>query len=334
VIFVSNGRLKNAKQIRKKLGTFLRKSFYFLLLTPLVLGSYVLSDSIQAEPTVLTVIVTASSFIVAIITGFLINSYYSIKQLRWEKLNRFADLQNQLKDYTESFYWFTHTITQSYNLDWKFPVPIEKLIRDDEWWCKDDSVAVLFIRYLRDFAGNPYDIPDFEIKHAIIREDRLDQMQNYMYGAAGLLTRYKHFKHILKSFNLPDTNDLDKVVITNDPCAEFAAKRLKKEGNPRTLGFWQALIEECTELLDRMKANGKFIYSFNVLEIKQLGLNLLFLSAFGILLPISVLIASDLLPPSCQSFLTIASAAGFMLYFVLGVSSIFSKLSSQRLSYS
>ena len=268
-------------------------------------------------------------------TGFLINSYYSIKQMRWEKLNRFADLQNQLRNYAVAFFWLTDSITRNHNLDWRFPESIEKLERDTDWISKnDDSVAVMFVRYLKDIAGISTDIPDFELNHAIIQKDRLERMHGYISHASGVLTRYKWFKHILRSFKLSDTNNLAKVFITNDLNVESAVRKLKKEKEDfRTLEFWSARIDECEEILARMKANGKFVYSFNVFEIKIFGLNLLFLSVFGILLPITVLIVNDSLPPHYQSFLTILSSVGFMLYFIFGISRIFLKLSSSQLSY-
>ena len=334
--FVNKSRSKKIKQVRKKLGTFLIKSSYFIFLPFIFLGSYVISNSIQAETVVLTVIVTASSFIVAIMTGFLINSYYSIQQLRWEKLNRFTELQNQLRNYAEAFYQLTDAITRDHDLDWRFPESIEKLKDDSDWiYNDDDSVAIMFVRCLKDFAGLPHQIPDFELEHAIITEGRLEHMHDYIIQASSLLARYKWFKYILKSFKLPDTNNLDEVIITRHKFVEFAARKLKKEKeNFWTLEFWEIQINKCEEILARMKATGKFVYSFNTFEIKRLGLNLLFLSVFGILLPITVLIANDSVPPYHQSFLTIVSGVGFMFYFILGVSRIYLKLSSSQLSYS
>ena len=334
--FVNKSRSEKIKQVRKKLGIFLAKNFYFIFLPFILLVSYAISNSIQTETAVLTVIVTASSFIVAIMAGFLINSYYSIKQLRWDKLNRFTDLQNQLRNYSEAFYWLTDAITRDHDLNWRFPESIEKLEHDSDWiYRDDDSVAIMFVRYLKGFAGLPHQIPDFELDHTIITENRLEQMHDYIIHTSGLLARYKWFKYILKAFKLPDTNNLDKVIITRHKFVEFAARKLKKEKeNFRTLGFWEAQINECEEILARMKATGKFVYSFNTFEIKRLGLNLLFLSVFGILLPITVLIANDSIQPYYQSLLTIVSGVGFMLYFILGVSRIYLKLSSSQLSYS
>ena len=321
---------------RKKLRIFLIKNYFFVFLPFVFLGSYVISNLIQAEAAVLTVLVTASSFIVAIMGGFLINSHYSIKRLRWEKLDRFADLQNQLRNYTDALFWLTKSITDKHSLNWRFPESIEALRHDSDWNYEDsDSVAVMFVRYLRDGAGLSSSIPDFELDHAIIPEDRLEEMHDYIINASALLARYKWFKHILKSLKLPDTNNLDEVIITNDSFVESIARRLKKENEGfKTLGFWERRIDECGDILARMKANGKFVYSFNVLEIKQLGLNLLFLSAFGILLPITMLIANDSIQPYYQSLLTIVSGVGFMLYFIVGVSITYLKLSSTQLSYS
>ena len=301
-----------------------------------ILVCYGVSSSIQVETTILPVIVTASSFIVAIMVGFSINSYYSVKQLRWEKLTRFTELQNQLRDYADAFYWLSDSITRDHELNWRFSDSIEKLRLDSDWIYKDDdSVAVMFVRYLKDFAGTPDQIPDFELKQAIIPEKRLEQMHDYIMNAGALLARYKWFKHILTALKLPDTNDLDKVIITNHEFAEFGARKLKKEKeNFRTLGFWEVQINNCEKILDRMKANGKFVYSFNTFEIKRMGLNLLFLSAFGILLPITILMVNDSLSVHYQSFFTIVSGVGFMVYFILGVSRIYLKLSSSQLSYS
>ena len=268
-------------------------------------------------------------------TGFIINSYYNIKRLRWEKLDRFVDLQNQLRNYAEAFFWLTKSITDNHHLNWRFSESIEALRRDIDWNFEgDDSVAVMFVRYLNNVARLPHNIPDFELDHKIISEDRLEQMHDYIIYADALLTRYKHFKYILKSFKLPDTSNLDTVIIANDSSVEFAARILKKENEGfKTLGFWEARIVECEEILARMKANGKFVYSFNIFEIKLLGLNLLFLSAFGILLPITMLIANDSIQPYYQSLLTIVSGVGFMLYFIVGISITFLKLSSTRLDY-
>ena len=334
--FVNKNRSKKIKQARKKLEIFLIKNSYFIFLPYILLGSYAISNLIQTETAVLTVIVTASSFIVAIIAGFLINSYYGIKQLRWDKLNRFTELQNQLRDYAEAFYWLTDSITRDHDLDWRLPESIEKLECDSDWLYRDDdSTAVMFVRYLRDFAGFSHQIPDFELDRAVIPENRLEQMHDYIIHAGGLLARYKWFKYILKSFKLPDTNNLDKVIITRHQFVEFAARKLKKENESfKTLGFWEAQIHKCEEILARMKANGKFVYSFNTFEIKQLGLNLLFISVFGILLPITVLIVNDSIPPYYQSLLTIVSGVGFMFYFIFSIYMIHLKLSSPQLSYS
>ena len=302
--FVNKSRSEKIKQGRKKLGMFLIENSYFIFLPFILLGSYAISNSIQTETAVLTVIVTASSFIVAIMAGFLINSYYGIKQLRWEKLNRFTNLQNQLRNYAEAFYWLTDALIRDYDLDWRFPESIEKLEHDSDWISRDgDFTAIMFVRYLKDFAGLPSQIPDFELNHAVIPEDRLEQMYDYISRAGGLLMRYKWFKYILKSFKLPDTNNLDQVIITRHQFVEFAARKLKKENeNFKTLGFWEVQINECEEILARMKANGKFVYSFNIFEIKRLGLNPLFLSVFGILLPITVLIANDSIQPFINHF--------------------------------
>lgn len=332
---MSKSRSEKAKRVRKKIRAFLYKGFYFILLPPILLGSYALSDSIHVKTDVLSVIVTASSFIAAIITGFLLQSHYRIKDARLEKLSRFADLQNRLREYAWAFWHLTFSLTRTYALNWRFPDSIEKLERDEDWnRNNEDSVAIMFVRYLKDFAERPNSIPDFELTQTIIPESRLEQMHRYMAGAAGILARHKHFKYILKSFKLPDTSDLDRVIITNDLQIKNAVKRLKKGNqNFNTLGFWEARIGECLEILARMKMNGRFVYSFGAVEIKQLGLNLLFLSAFGILLPITVLIANGAMPASCQSFLTIVSGVGFMVYFVVGLHKTFSKLSSSQLSY-
>lgn len=213
--FVNKSRSEKIKRIRKKLGMFLSKNFYVIFLPFILLGSYAISNSIQTETAVLTVIVTASSFIVAIMTGFLINSYYGIKQLRLEKLNRFTDLQNQLRNHADAFYWLADAITRDHDLDWRFPESIEKLHDLDYIYKGGDSVAVMFVRYLRDFTGQPRrQIPDFELYPEIIQENRLEQMHGYISQAVVLLAKYKWFKHILKSFKLPDTNNLDEVIIT------------------------------------------------------------------------------------------------------------------------
>ncbi|MEM4250183.1 MAG: hypothetical protein QW395_07870, partial [Candidatus Nitrosotenuis sp.] len=240
-----------------------------------------------------------------------------------------------LKDYVNAFYWLVFDITRHHSLNYRFPESVETLQHDSEWISSnDDSVAVLFVRYLREFAGLPYELPDFELRHAIISKERLDQMHDYMLNAGGLLGRHKYFKHILESFNLPDTIDLDQVIITNSDLVKVGSKKITKPGEDfKTLGFWEAKITECEELLARMKANGKFVYSFSSFEIRQLGLNLLFISAFGILLPISILLMGDSVRPY-QSFLSAVSALGFMGYFIMAMARIYSKLSSSRLSYS
>ena len=332
---MKESRSDKIKKARTKLRIFLVKNSYFIILPFVFLGSYGISSSIQVETSILSVIVTASSFIVAIIVGFLINSYYSVKQLRWEKLNRFAELQNELKDYTQAFYWFVQDLTRKHNhLDYRFPESIETLEQDSEWnYYNDDSVAVRFVRYLREFAGLSHDIPDFELAHSIINKERLEQMHEYIIGAGGLLSRYKHFKYILKSFKLKDTNDLDQVVITTSEFVEFGARKFKKpDENYQTLGYWEARISDCEELLSRMMANGRFVYSFSVFEIRRLGLNLLFLAIFGILLPITILMLNDAIQPY-QSFLSVVSAVGFMTYLAFAISRIYLKLSSSQLSY-
>ena len=311
------------------------KNFYFILL-PLVIGiSYVLSDFIISNESILSVIVTASAFIVAVISGFLINSYYNVNQLRWEKVERFSELQNSLKPYAEAFYWLVHDLTRKHKLNYRFPESIKTLEHDTEWnWSNDESVAVRFVRYLSDFAGNPYDMPDFELSRKIISKDRLDEMYEYVIMAGGLLGRYKHFKYILKAFKLKDTNDLDEVIIADSQFVEIHAKKISKTGEDyRTLGFWEAKIDEASEILARMKANGEFVYSFNIYEIQRLGLNLLFISIFGILLPITILMLDSTIE-NYKSFVTILSAVGFVTYFSLGIMRIYKKLSSTKLSYS
>lgn len=318
-------------KIRRSVSNWL----YFLLLPFVILIGCEISKSVTVNDDILTLIATAASFIVAIMAGFLIQSYYSVKQLRWEKLNRFAELQNKLKDYVNAFYWLVDDIERQHNLDYRFPESIETLHRDSKWiQSNDDSIAVLFVRYLRDFAGLPHHVPDFELKQSVVTEDRLNQMHDYILSAGGLLGKYKHFKHILKSFKIPDTNDLDSVIITRSDIVKVGANKITRSGEDfKTLGFWEAKITECEELLARMKANGKFVYSFDAFEIRQLGLNLLFVSAFGILLPIIIMLLGNSIE-QYKSFLSIISALGFMGYFIMAMVRIYSKISSSRLSYS
>ena len=311
------------------------KNIYFILLPFIFFIGIILSEFLTVDKNFLLVLVTASSFIVAVISGFLINSYYNVKQLRWEKLERFSELQNRLRDYTNAFYFFWSDVSRQHQLDYRYPESIYTLEYDSDWnYYNDESIPIRFVRYLREFSGIPSEIPDFELSQQIINEKKLEEMHHCIQGAGGLLSRYKHFKYILKVFHLKDTNDLYDVIIVDSKLVESQARKITKQGeNYKTLGFWEDKIGEAEELLARMMSNGKFVYSFNIFEIQRLGLNLLFISIFGILLPISILMFNSSIE-NYKPFLVILSGIGFMTYFCLGILRIYRKLSSTQLSYS
>jgi len=158
--------------------------------------------------------------------------------------------------------------------------------------------------------------------------------------ACGLLTRQKHYKYILKTLGFEVTSDFDRILIADSQYGlQYWASRLLKERDKqdfRTLAFWHDRLEECLDLLERMKSHGRFIYSFVPNEIRKLSAYLLFVSVFGIIVPLLTFSASSLLG-TWKITLSALSFVGFLSFFsvprttaIVGAVNIHSKATVSR----
>lgn len=113
------------------------------------------------------------------------------------------------------------------------------------------------------------------------------------------------------------------------------AERLVKDKNEfdfRTLEFWEARLDDCLDLLERMKEHGNFIYSFVPTEIRRLSSYVLVVSTLGILLPLFILTLGSLLSPF-RVILSGISFVGFASFFSFSLMVIYRILTSGKLSF-
>jgi hypothetical protein len=196
---------------------------------------------------------------------------------------------------------------------------------------------VLWVHAIWDAASLPYQTPDFEKTSSILSEERLNQIHDALLQACGLLTREKYYKYILKAFGLEETRDFSKIPIVHDDAfgMRYLAERFVKDKNDfdfRTLEFWEARLEDCLDLLERMKEHGYFIYSFVPTEIRRLSSYILVVSTLGILLPLFILTLGSLLSPF-RAILSGISFVGFASFFPFSLMVIYRILTSGKLSF-
>ena len=141
----------NKAKLKIKITGFFKKTIPFLILIPVFMFTYFSLDLLNVDNNLLGIIIAASSIIVALIIGFLFNSYFNLKQIRLEKLSRFAELQNKLRPYQEAFFCLAEQLAWRHGNDmFQFPRPFSELLRDQELWKKDEYVAIIWQRAIRE----------------------------------------------------------------------------------------------------------------------------------------------------------------------------------------
>lgn len=303
-----------------------------------IIGSLILSNYVFLNRSALTVVITSASIIVALIIGFLFNSFFNIKQIRLEKLSRFSELQKRLIPYQRAFYIWTDQIRRrNEKIDFQLGIPYMQLRKSIDFWEKNSNAyAIDFVKSLYEVGSKWWEIPDFEKTHSIVNEENLKNMYEGIIEANGLLTRRKHYKHIFRILGWKDTDDFNAITVADSSLGmEHLVKPLltKKTDNWRVLEFWYAKIDEATDILERMISNGRFVYSFVSKDIKKLSYYLLLISLFGVIIPLLLILLAELpLQLSIMTFFTNLSITGFLVFFILSLFTIFNKVKEDKLT--
>lgn len=324
-------------EFREKLKRHAESLVFALLILCVFTVTFYVAPWLTIDDELLRVIVSSTAIVVGLIVGFLFNSYFHLKQMRFERLSRFVRLQDRLRLYQEAFRSLSQQLVERYRskVDFQLNKTLRQLARDIDFAQTEYFEAVMWVHAIWDVGSSSFQTPDFELTDAIVTKERLQELYGAMQWACSLLTREKRYKYVLKTLGFQVTSDFDQIFIADSQYGlQYVATRLlkKNEGQDfRTLRFWQDRFEECLDLLERMKAHGRFIYSFVSDPIRKLSAYLLFVSIFGIVVPLVTLSASRCLLGTWRITLSTLSFIGFLLFFSTSLLYLYRLLTSRRL---
>ena len=333
-------RLRVAKRVLyPKLSKSIRLLAFPTFLGSVLLVGFFLSPYLSIDDELLRLMVSSTAIVVGLIVGFLFNSYFQVKRMRFDRLARFARLQDRLRMYQEAFGALAYQLLDKYRarIDFRLNKPLHELKRDTDFVESEDYFPVLWVHAIWDAASSPYHTPDFEKTSSILTEGRLNDICDAVEQACGLLTRRKYYGHILKAFGLEETDDLSRILIVHDDAfgIRYLAERLVKDRNHsdfRSLEFWEARLDDCLDLLERMKEHG--MLHLLICSDRDSQIELLPSGCLDIrnIVPLFILTFGSFFSPF-RIILSGISFIGFVSFFSLSLVVIYRVLTSGRLSF-
>ena len=153
----------------------------------------------QALLNLLPNLITATSIIVAILIGYLFIRFVGIRQTRYEKLNRFIELQEELQPYREAFYNLALLLAGRYKIEPQWQRGYFDLCKDDKFLedANQKPSGTLFVRALERVGKH----------HRLIAPEELDSINECLMSLSETLCREKHYKHVFSDLGIPlDSN--------------------------------------------------------------------------------------------------------------------------------
>lgn len=290
----------------------------------------------QEIDSILKVLISASSIIVSIIIGFMVTKYFDIKKFRFEILNKFINLQSKLNEYQNAFYWFADQLSRKYPVDPKYPIDYKKLKADQSFWEnyeENKPYGSLFVRSLREFGVHHWEFRDYEIDNKIMSKKYLLLINEAITDVNGTLTRFKHYKHVLSDFGLPQQQDLSLSNVADESLGvKYHAMRISpddEKSNWENLEFWYNRVIEATDITEKMINLLPFIHDYKAKTIKIPIIFLMSASVFGIIIPLFLL--SLVINSQFEYFLTYCSITGFLFCFIVLVRILYKEVTSKTI---
>ncbi|MCK5476878.1 MAG: hypothetical protein KAI55_03075 [Candidatus Aenigmarchaeota archaeon] len=285
---------------------------------------------------ILKILISASSIIVSIIIGFMVTKFFDIKKFRLDMLNKFISLQSKLNEYQNAFYWFADQLSRKYPIDPKYPTDYRKLKADLKFWEnyeENKPYGSLFVRSLREFGLHHWEFRNYEIDNKIMNKEYLLLINEAITQVNGTLTRYKHYKHVLSDFGLPQRQDLSLSNVADESLGvKYHAMRISPENEKndwKNLEFWYDRVIEATDITEKMINLLPFIHDYKAKTIKIPMIFLMFASVFGIIIPL--LLLSLVINNQFEYFLTYSSITGFLLCFIVLIRILYKEVTSKTI---
>jgi hypothetical protein len=282
-------------------------------------------------------LITATSIIAAIIIGYLVNRFFSIRRTRYDKLSRFAELQEELQPYQAAFLNLADFLAKKYKVDPQYTTRYNDLLRDETFW-RDKSkkpYAAVFIRNLYQVGVHHWDYADYESRHWLMSPEELDAIDENLESLSSTLCREKYYKHVFSDLGLPLQSDFSQVAIADDKTNGWLKGytdnlAYEHEYQWYTLGYWELKINKALNIVKRMLGNASFVFSYAAGSLKTLFRELVIVMIFGLFLPLVIL--GFHLPAYVANYLSYTSLAGFITSFVIVVITIYREISSKKIT--
>lgn len=284
-------------------------------------------------------LLTASSIIVSLLISFVISKYFAIQQFRTSQLKKFVKLQNRIVPYQQAFYQLGHELERKYQLKPKYPLHHLRAYKDMDYsWNRANRElkpdACIFVSALQEFGVGNWDFDDFDLKRRIMPKTYLQKLEKCSTNLFGMLDREKNYKYILEDLGVDETLwhssyffDI-KIASGTYLVKEYAMKISPKNerDNWEDLDFWRNRIDDANLILDKMLKTSSYLHDYTANLLRTFLLFLVTISIFGIILPLLLLSIS--FSENFEYYLTYVSIGGFLLFFILILSLIYSELTS------
>lgn len=230
-------------EFREKLKRHAESLVFALLILCVFTVTFYVAPWLTIDDELLRVIVSSTAIVVGLIVGFLFNSYFHLKQMRFERLSRFVRLQDRLRLYQEAFRSLSQQLVERYRskVDFQLNKTLRQLARDIDFAQTEYFEAVMWVHAIWDVGSSSFQTPDFELTDAIVTKERLQELYGAMQWACSLLTREKRYKYVLKTLGFQVTSDFDQIFIADSQYGlQYVATRLLKKNEGKTSGLYDS----------------------------------------------------------------------------------------------
>lgn len=163
--------------------------------------------------------------------------------------------------------------------------------------------------------------------------EELDLINECLQNLSGTLCREKHYKHVFSDLGIPLNSDFSQVLITdNSMWMKTYIDKLSEEPKCKwdTLAYWEAKINKALNITERMLSNASYIFFYTGRKLKMLYGELGIVMIFGLFLPLTILAFN--IPSEIAHYLSFVSLVGFIISFIAVVISIYSEISSKKIT--
>lgn len=299
------------------------------ILTKLTLVFFIFDEDYVA---ILKILLSVSAIVIPIFLAFIVQRFALLRQEQRKELKPLGEMQDKLGLYRRAIDGLTSELLSTANskqIKIDFKRDYFKMSKDTNFWKEENSLLIFFIRNLYRFCKGYYYQEEFEKGGKFLSYETIENLDDAITEVWDILNREKHYKKVFKPLGIDyKYKNFDDIILCSRRVRFDIPPELMPEDESRILraSFWQELITEAADLLERIKPK----YIFLLYRFPERLLNyVISLSFFGIFTPLILLIFN--LNKEIEFIVTYYSVIMFIIFLALSFYQTVSVISSPLL---